>query len=202
MIYHICRCSNIQQQGELFSIQCYPWGKNYQPPTTGSLVFLPDQGFFLRMHCEESNPTAYYTKNSDPVHTDSCMEAFLNFFPENQKEYINFEINPNGAMKCSIGSERNSPQHPRLYFEKEGIPIPRPSVTKATDFWEISLFIPLSFIKTAYGRCDFRSGQILRGNFYKCGENTPIPHFGTFFPVLSPNPDFHRPNDFGELILE
>ncbi len=202
MAYHIHRCNHESEQGELFSICCYPWGDEYQPRTTGSLVFLPGRGFFLKMRCEESNPTACYTKNSDPVHMDSCMEAFLDFFPESKKGYINFEINANGAMKCSIGPQRNSPQYPRFYFEREGIAVPHPSVAKGDGFWEISLLIPLSFLKTAYGRDDFYPGQILYGNFHKCGENTPVPHFGTLFPIQSPTPDFHRPEFFKELVLE
>ncbi|HJB26686.1 MAG TPA: carbohydrate-binding family 9-like protein [Firmicutes bacterium] len=201
MPYLIKQCHTSKEKGECFSIRCYPWGKEYTPETTGSFLLLEGQGFLLQMQCLENHPTAHYYKNSDPVHKDSCMEAFIDFFPQSGKGYINFEINANGAMKCSIGTQRNSPEHPRYYFEKEGISVPRPRVCIEDDRWELSLLIPLSFLKTAYGRDDFAPGQVLRGNFHKCGEETPIPHFGTLFPVSSPSPDFHRPEDFGELII-
>ncbi len=201
MEYRIYRSHSCQNSGELFSIDCYPWGKQYTPKTTGSLILIENEGFLLRMTCQESHPTTQYHQNSDPVHKDSCMEAFLNFYPESNKGYINFEINANGAIKCSIGPQRNSSEHPRFYFEQEGISTPKPKVTIRETEWELSLWIPLSFIKTAYGRDDFHPGQVLLGNFHKCGEETPIPHFGTLFPVSSDSPDFHRPQDFGKLII-
>lgn len=202
MEYPIMRCQTPEGEGKPFSIESYPWGKEYCPKTTGSLILVEGTGFLLQMQCEESNPTARYRLDSDPVHKDSCMEAFVDFFPELPKGYINFEINALGAMKCSIGTQRNSPEHPRLYFEREGIQVPRPIVYLSENSWEIILLIPLSFLKTAYGRDDFVPGQILRGNFHKCGEETPVEHFGTLFPINSPFPDFHRPDCFGTLVIQ
>lgn len=201
MKYSVCRCSTAEEAGEIFSIESYPWGKDYCPKTTGSLIFVEQMGFVLKMQCEEANPTARYHSDFDPVHKDSCMEAFLNFYPELPNGYINFEINALGAMKCSIGPQRNSPEHPRYYFGREGISVPRPAVCLQKSSWEIQLVIPLDFLKTAYGKNEFVPGQILRGNFQKCGEETPIVHFGSLFPIDSPSPDFHRPDCFGALII-
>ncbi|MBR5570284.1 MAG: hypothetical protein IKW10_05250 [Oscillospiraceae bacterium] len=41
----------------------------------------------------------------------------------------------------------------------------------------------------------------IRANCYKCGDLTPKPHYLSWNPVTSPNPDFHRPQDFGLMTL-
>ena len=43
-------------------------------------------------------------------------------------------------------------------------------------------------------------GAAMRGNFYCCDE-TLHPHFGSWNPIKAPEPDFHRPECFGRLIL-
>ena len=42
----------------------------------------------------------------------------------------------------------------------------------------------------------------MKGNFYKCGDDTKYPHFGCWNEVVWEEPDFHRPECFGDLILE
>ncbi|MDT3424944.1 hypothetical protein J2Z22_000457 [Paenibacillus forsythiae] len=40
------------------------------------------------------------------------------------------------------------------------------------------------------------------GNFYKCGDETPIPHYGCWSMVNSASPDYHLSRCFWELVLE
>ena len=56
-------------------------------------------------------------------------------------------------------------------------------------------------IKGLFGKADFSPGDVLRGNFYKCGDDAAFPHYGMWSPVLTGEPDFHRPEYFGELAL-
>ena len=39
-------------------------------------------------------------------------------------------------------------------------------------------------------------------NFYKCGDKQVEPHYLSWNPVLTDNPDFHRPEYFGKVIFE
>jgi hypothetical protein len=41
-------------------------------------------------------------------------------------------------------------------------------------------------------------GKTIKGNFYKCGDKTSVPHFLSWNPIILPSPDFHRPDFFGE----
>lgn len=182
--------------GQTFDVRHYNWGGLYQPQTTGQLLFLPDRGFLLQMRCEESHPVTRFVKPNDPVYTDSCMEAFIAFFPKSeQKGYINFEINANGALLCEYGTGR----HDRRYLWEMGITPPIPTVTRTSKYWLIALLIPLGFIQAVYGQCSFNSGDRLKGNFFKVGDNDINRHFASFAPIQSPQPDFHRPECFADL---
>ena len=46
------------------------------------------------------------------------------------------------------------------------------------------------------------SGKKLRANFYKCGDRMPVKHYVTWNPIGWPQPDYHRPEYFGELVFE
>ena len=60
-------------------VDCFRWLEGYTPKTTAQLAFSEGVGFFLRMTCEEENPTAVYRRYNDPVYKDSCMEFFCDF---------------------------------------------------------------------------------------------------------------------------
>ena len=42
----------------------------------------------------------------------------------------------------------------------------------------------------------------MRGNFYKCGNQLPKPHFLSWNPIPTDNVQFHCPEFFGELDFE
>lgn len=69
-------------------------------------------------------------------------------------------------------------------------------------FWAVQYSIPFTFIEKYFGKLDIKSGYRLEGNFYKCGDETKYPHYGCWNPIKISSPDFHRPEFFGDLILE
>jgi hypothetical protein len=38
-------------------------------------------------------------------------------------------------------------------------------------------------------------------NLYKCGDKCDTPHFLSWSPIGLPQPDFHCPDFFGEIVL-
>ena len=189
-----------QQDHDYLSVETYSWGGDYRPKTRAELIFLEDAGFLLTMRCQERDPAAVYTQDDDPVYTDSCMEAFLNFYPaESDRGYLNFEMNANGALLCQIGPDRFD----RRFVRSLGITPPKPEarVDRENGFWEVKLLISLKFIQEIYGRNDFAPGHRMTGNFYKCGDNTAVAHFGSWQPIQFEKPCFHLPEFFGELVL-
>ena len=45
----------------------------------------------------------------------------------------------------------------------------------------------------------FANGHVMEGNFYKCGDHTASPHWGSWVPM--PRLDFHDPDSFGTFII-
>ena len=69
-------------------------------------------------------------------------------------------------------------------------------------FWTVEYSIPFSFIEEYFGKLDIRPGFRFKGNFYKCGDETKYTHYGCWNPIKVASPDFHRPEFFGDLVLE
>ena len=84
-----------------FTLQ-YPWDCNgYKPPVTFYLN-VEVKGFQMRVVVEECNPRRMEKQHQNFVHNDSCVEWFVNFCPETNDKYFNFEVNPNGTMYAAI----------------------------------------------------------------------------------------------------
>ncbi|MGL5675561.1 MAG: carbohydrate-binding family 9-like protein [Cellulosilyticaceae bacterium] len=178
------------------AITHYPWGQTYMPHTKAWLYRVEGEGFYLKMRCEESEPKAVYTEANEPVYKDSCMEFFANYYPDEEGTgYINFEMNSKGVVLCEYG-------HPgeRVFLKDRGFEVPVPKVTKGDIFWEIELFIPDTFIQAVYDKATISTS--LRGNFYKCGDETHTPHYGSWAPIDNPTPAFHKPEFFEKMIIE
>lgn len=187
-------------------IDCYPWDQNGYKPKTEARVVYTESGFHVLMTAYECKILGSRLEFNDPVCRDSCMEFFLMPEPDNDARYLNFELNPLGTLYLGFGKNRFerakvSDVLPELFQIKH-------SVTKETikDFsglsWSIQYFIPFTFIRKIYGDLDFYSGKSMTGNFYKCAEDTNLPHFGSWNTVESKVPDFHRPECFGNLSLD
>ena len=177
-------------------ISNYKWTEGYAPKAFAELVYVENKGFALRMTCFETNPKAVYTEYNEPVYKDSCLEFFVSFNLDNGK-YMNFEMNANGAFLSAVRTDR----HNKTEIDKLA-PLPELKANIEADRWMVETFFPLDFIEKTSGKKDFARGESFKGNFYKCGDETEIPHFGMWSPVDNATPDFHRPEFFGILKIE
>jgi hypothetical protein len=66
--------------------------------------------------------------------------------------------------------------------------------------WSVAYRLPLALFAKLYGE-DIQPGRRAAANFYKCGDDTAVPHYGAWSPVKTASPDFHRPEFFGELVF-
>lgn len=176
---------------------------NYQwlPPLDISMkaqLCYSDQGIHLHLRTWETNIRAQYTEPLSQVCEDSCMEFFLRPMAEDMR-YFNFEMNPKGTSYLGFGGERNS--RIRLIVKNED-QLLKKQVHRLDDGWELFYTVPLSFLQTFYPGYALTSGKILYANCYKCGDLTAQPHYISWNPIDSDTPDFHRPDCFGEMILE
>ena len=61
-------------------------------------------------------------------------------------------------------------------------------------------YLALDIPASTFGLETF-AGLQARGNFYKCGDRLPVPHYLSWAPIGTPKPDFHRPEYFDRLIF-
>lgn len=177
----------------------YPWGMAYRPEAFGRLHYQAGAGFAVLMRCYEApaRRRAVHQKPDAPVFEDSCLEFFVNFNPGQSENYFNFEVNPLGCMLAGFGRGRAN----RSLILAKGGRQPVVKINDNADYWEIEYLIPLSLIEHFYGKIPFEPGTQIKGNFYKCGDCTQIPHYGSWSAIKSERPDFHRPEYFGEFII-
>lgn len=180
-------------------IDSFFWYEGHTPATTAQLVFIADYGFVLRMTCAEESPKAVYTEYNQPVYTDSCMEFFCDYLGDGR--YINMEMNSRGTLLSCIGSDRHA--RTSIADLTEGAIFPVKGEV-SDGHWQVTAEIPAALLCKILGvdAIPFGSGYILRGNFYKCGDETPVIHYGMWNPVGTEKPDFHRPEYFGTLVMD
>ncbi len=180
-------------------IDQYAWGQEYMPTAYGQLIMVPSLGFVLRMTCKEKNPRAVYEEHNAPVYTDSCLEFFATWDNESGR-YINMEMNAKGTLLSFCGVGRNN-RTPLINLSGGQLPCITPFVTD--EEWGIVAEIPFSILDAVYGirKEKFVSGYTFKGNFYKCGDETAVPHYGSWSRVGTKMPDFHRPEYFGRLVI-
>ena len=72
------------------------------------------------------------------------------------------------------------------------------------DRWSVTAGIPATLLGKVYGSdpAVFTPGYSFRGNFYKCGDETAVPHYGMWIPVCADKPDFHRAEYFGDFVID
>lgn len=186
-------------------IDSWVWGRQYTPRAQAQAAAVDGEELRFRLTCFESSPKAVYKNFFDDVYKDSCLEAFFTYFDVcgtgcggHVNGYVNCEMNSAGASLVAYGPDRFS----RTRIDRLAA---RPSVTASvsSDRWTVEAVFRLSELKKIFGEdASLDAGTKLRGNFYKCGDETAIPHFGSWNPIGTPSPDFHCPQYFGEWTVE
>ncbi len=187
----------ISKQGSEFQISNYPWNQNDYMPKTTVTISYDKTGFFLHFVSWEKEILAKRTEHNSDIYRDSCMEFFVQFDPVNDLHYINFEINPNGAVYNSISLCREE----SVLIDSGEFSQFQVKTQIFDDRWEITYHIPISYIQKHIPSYQHHAGAVLRANFYKCGDDTKYPHFGCFSNITLPEPDFHCPQFFTEFEL-
>lgn len=147
----------------------------------------------VRLTAREAHIRAVETGPLGHPWEDSCLEFFFAPVPGDPR-YVNIELNPNACACIGLG---DGSFRTRLLPEQDWL-APRTFVTP--DGWGVEYRVPYAFIRTLFP--GFTPGGVLRANCYKCGDKTPRPHFLAWNPVTSETPNFHRPQDFGEMRFE
>ncbi len=186
------------------AVDHYLWLENgYAPRVEARLCWSP-RFLYVRFAVGEKRVRVRYTKFQDPVYKDSCVEFFVDMFPEKRLGYVNFETNAAGTLLCAFGPDRAHrtalwPEELAGFSVEGSIRGPVTGEYGASE-WTLEYRVPLDLFKNLYGE-EVRPGRRGAANFYKCGDEAEVPHYGAWSPVETPAPDFHRPEFFGEIIF-
>jgi len=173
----------------------------YKPEVKFAIAYFNGE-IFIKYKVKEKYIRALETQTNGEVYKDSCVEFFVSF---DGKNYYNFEFSCIGTIHLTYGAGRNNRQFidPEIigHIEIESTLGVKPFTEKKGGFnWELIVRIPtLCF---SFNQIKTLKGINATANFYKCGDGTSEPHFLTWNPIKTKNPDYHRPEFFGNLQFE
>ncbi|MEF9923466.1 MAG: carbohydrate-binding family 9-like protein [Muribaculaceae bacterium] len=192
----------MEQDAEKHSIECRNWVDSYPyHPITVFTIAHSHNYIYVDYFVRGNYLRAENYKNNTPVSEDSCVEFFLK--TPGSKEYWNFEFNCIGTVNAS---HRQTRENPIRLNDEQLSQIKRYASCGTKPFqemeglfaWNLVIAIPFSLI----GVDTKTSATTLKGNFYKCGSKTGLPHYLSWSPILTATIDFHRPEFFGDIILK
>lgn len=176
-----------------------PWPEFKSNSQTSFAITHSGDAIFLKYYVKEDVIKIVMHKTNDQVHKDNCVEFFIGFGEE--KEYYNIELNCLGVCSMAYGegrANRNILSEDVIHLIQKSIIIESATDNSATKFeWEITLLIPIEVFK--FSNIKTFTGQHGQGNFFKCGDDLPEPHFLTWKHIDAKTPDFHMPEFFGAL---
>jgi len=173
---------------------------SYRPEVTFTVGYT-DNEILIKYYVTEEWFRAEKILSNQEVYEDSCVEFFVS--PQAGDDfYYHFEFNGIGTCLMGMGTNRNTIRRadPEIIDR-----IRRLSSAGSKPLEEIpglfswSLVVAIPFDIFPYPDLNNLMGKSLRANFYKCGDKLRIPHFLSWNPVRTPEPDFHQPQYFGLL---
>jgi len=179
------------------------WEKFKYHPETRFNIAYGGREIFLKYYITEAFVKAEKSESNQMVCEDSCVEFFVS--PAADGIYYNLEFNPIGTCLLGSGTSRKDTTRAPLSvidrIRRKGslgtVPFEE---RKGQFFWTITIAIPFEVFFRH--RIQGLEGVSFRANFYKCGDMLSQPHYLTWNQVGTENPDFHRPEYFGQLSFE
>ena len=174
----------------------------YKPDVRFSLAYS-QTGIYLKFWVTEDGVRGLVMEDNGRVYTDSCVELFID--PSGDGTYYNFEFNCIGTLLLAHGATRdNRKKAPETVLSKilrsASLGKEKTMQEKGLCEWNLTSFIPYEAFFEHH--IQSLSGKTVRANFQKCGDEMAVPHFITWNPIVTPQPDYHRPEFFGELRFE
>jgi hypothetical protein len=191
----------IETQVESFKMEETPWPEYRYRPDVVVWVGWQSGEILIKFKVREQSVKAEWVHTNDPVFKDSCVEFFIS---AGDGKYFNFEFNPIGTCLVGYGVDRGDRKH--LSSEiiskiKRVGSLGRESFSeriKETN-WELMVVIPLEIFRGT--SLENPEGKIFRANFYKCGDELSEKHYLVWNYIDTPEPDYHRPEFFGEVFF-
>lgn len=200
------RCDCLQEAYSLLEeipaqpVICNNWPEQYPySPQVRFRIAHNDREIFIRFDVAEKYTLAKVNKDNGPVWTDSCVEFFI---APDERGYYNCEFNCIGKALVGYREKGAAALHASPLLMKS---IQRYSTLGTENFeeknghnrWSLLVSLPATLLfKHNISRL---SGLQAKANVYKCGDHLSEPHFLSWYPIDSPQPNFHVPQFFTDI---
>jgi len=185
----------LMTSGATINIDKINWKDFPNMPVVKAYLGYCDQRIWLHFLVANDFVRAVCREDQEPVWQDSCVE----FFIKQGNIYRNFEFNSLGVCLSASGPDRNARERldgasmdQILRFPSLNIKsLPSESIPSN---WSLTVAIPLELL-------GLKPGSQFMANFYKCGDETKVPHYISWSAITTPAPDFHQPAFFAQVEL-
>jgi hypothetical protein len=165
--------------------------------TAQAQICYSEEGLHVRLSAQEENIRAEENGPLGVPCVDSCLEFF--FCPmEGDDRYLSIECNPNGCLY--LGFCNTNRRIIRLLPDE--VKASEPVIARVDGGWNVTYTVPTTYVRLFFPEFRLESGKILRANCFKCVDLTVQEHYFSWNPIDLVDPDFHRPDFFGKMILE
>jgi hypothetical protein len=190
----------LDKLGDVHPIDIVNWKKFSYKPDVGFSIVYTENEIHLKYYVTEDWFKAEKTESNQEVYEDACVEFFISVAGDGF--YYHFEFNGIGTCLMGSGTNRHNLRRadPQIISRIRRLSSAgdKPVSEKTGKFsWTLVAAIQYD-IFFDHDLKDLK-GKSLRANFYKCGDKLRVPHFLSWNPVHTPEPDFHQPDYFGQL---
>ena len=191
-------------QAAALEIAEFPWYAAGAKQATTVRLLWDDAALYVQFVCEDRHIFAQVTERNGPVCEDSCVELFAMPQPDRQANYFNLELNCCGVFLLGWGPGRGGRRRvthelAQRFQVATSVPGPTKAEAEDDDGWWAAAALPFEVLGAFTSlRLAPAAGDVWRANLYRCGGATE-PQFACWNPIEAAQPDFHRPEYFGEL---
>lgn len=181
----------------------FPWWKEGKQEQTVAKMLWEDDHLYVAFLCEDGDIWAEHTQRDSPVWKDDAVELFTAPDPDRPRTYFNIEMNVLG-----IFLDRHRPRWPEdpVHWDATGVRIATSihgTLNDDTDrdaYWILEAAIPFHNFAEVARRIPPREGDLWRLNLNRLGGKTNL-QYSQWSASRTPEPQFHAPDDFGEVIF-
>lgn len=177
-------------------------------PQVQAKLAYDDAALYMIFNVMDRYVLAKSQNYQDEVALDSCVEFFFTPGDDLSQGYFNLEFNCGGTGLFHHQQGRKVEDTPIALDDFLQIEIAHtlpkivdPEIPEAIN-WVVEYRLPYNIL-IDYAKIDLPApGASWRANLYKCADASSHPHWLSWSPVDTLEPDFHRPEFFGRLVFE
>lgn len=186
------------------NINTYPWYQTGNKQNTQVKLCADKDTLFIQIIAQDAYSFAKQTElNHMLVCEDSCVELFFSPSGILGSSYVNLEVNCCGTLHLAYGVGRENRKF--ISLEAASLITRKTSITSPVKFentddseWSVEIALPFTAIEALTGEPVNKDKWF--ANFYRCGGRTE-PQYAVWNNIDMPEPDYHQPEHFGELVF-